>query len=393
MTIRLSLLTLLITLFSAGGVLSQGLSIRGRVTEATKGEGVGFATVFLSNSSKVTMTDEKGNYVLPNVSSGQYELIVKVVGYKTSSQTVFLADKSLTADVVIQEDNVQLKAVEVKPDADFWSNYQAFKKDFLGTTPNAAQCRIVNPEVLRITFDRDSNKLTAESVDFLIIENKALGYRVRFLLGEFETDYRNRFTYYQGRTVFEPMKGGQAAQRRWQKKRMEAYLGSAMHFYRSLREGNPQGNGFDVYRLQRIPNPDRAPENVIREKLRQFSLAKSPMLTDSLAYWRKERAKPKELSVRGGSPLNATSLVRRTDVKTMWALAFEDYLYVLYRGDLGSDISRLAAADRVSVLSLTAPYILFDLNGIVVNSRSVTYEGAWTERVANMLPFDFQPNN
>jgi hypothetical protein len=79
-------------------------------------------------------------------------------------------DKSL-GEVVIKSSS------EVK---DGWDKYgKFFLENFIGSTPNAARCTLMNPEVLKFYLLKKSNKLRVLATDPLQIENKALGYNMR----------------------------------------------------------------------------------------------------------------------------------------------------------------------------------------------------------------------
>ena len=59
-----------------------------------------------------------------------------------------------------------------------------FEKAFLGTSENARACTLLNPEYLSFTSEK-RGQLEASASAPLIIENRALGYRIEYLLDAF----------------------------------------------------------------------------------------------------------------------------------------------------------------------------------------------------------------
>src|SRR5207244_4162040 len=84
---------------------------------------------------------------------------------------------------------------------------------------------------------------------FLIIENNNLGYKVKYLLDNFQFNEVQHITYYGGDCIFEAMQGTPAQQAAWAKNRKLAYEGSLMHYLRSLYAGTSRKEGFLVYDL------------------------------------------------------------------------------------------------------------------------------------------------
>ncbi len=77
---------------------------------------------------------------------------------------------------------------------------------------------------------------------------------------------------------------------------------------------------------------------------------------------------------------------------------YTNYLYVVYTKktddtpdkDFYRDLNQSNYA--VSIITMTAPYVEFDMNGIVVDNAPI-YEGAWSRnRLSDMLPVDYVPD-
>ncbi|WP_293307458.1 carboxypeptidase-like regulatory domain-containing protein, partial [Pedobacter sp. UBA5917] len=176
-----SLLLLLCLLF-IGRISSaqQSYMLSGTVKDK-RGEALPGAGVYVSGYKIATVTDNDGKYSLP-LKPGNYDILVQLIGYKALNKNVVVSDKAVKLDLVLEESITQLAEVTIKPDPNREHYIAMFKDYFIGTTPNAAQCKLINPNVLIIDYDKETAKLTVKTTQFLIVENKALGYRIKYLL-------------------------------------------------------------------------------------------------------------------------------------------------------------------------------------------------------------------
>ncbi|WP_342646309.1 carboxypeptidase-like regulatory domain-containing protein [Mucilaginibacter sp. CSA2-8R] len=379
-------------------------TVTGKVINLYDKKPIEKASVFLSNTTVGSATSDDGSYTLANVKSGQYELIVSAVGYETFTKTIVVNQQLNIPYIELTPKTISLNAVVVKPDPDWQQNYNIFKQELLGSTDYAEQCKILNPDVLNIDFDKKSNTLTATSNDYLEIENKALGYKLKYRLTDFIRNFASGSLYYQGDTFFIPLEGSKSQQKRWNKNRLNAYLGSSQHYLRSALGNQLSEDGFKTMQLIRKPNPQRPPDSLVKAKLRQFGRmimsGKQFVIqnNDSLRYWQEKNKLPKMVEYLVTKPLRADSLIKRTDLKGIYALGYKDILYVIYtkkRGNTGYVTTSLKAPDYpTSLMNFTEPYAFFDANGIIANPTSVVFEGNWsTDRIAKLLPYDYDPNS
>jgi hypothetical protein len=345
------------------------ITITGKLTNATDKRSVADASVFLSNATVGNKSATDGTFILRHVKPGQYELVVTVLGFETYRQMVMAAgDNLILPDIQLTPKTNQLKEVVIKPDPDWEWKYDVFKREFLGSSELAKECKILNPEMVDLEYDKATRTLTGSSYDFLEVENKALGYKVKYLLSKFTKNNKSGLLYFEGSTLFEDMKGTPKQHRRWLKNRRIAYEGSSMHFLRAVVGDNVEGNGFKILRLIRKPNPGY---NGFNDKYFQ-TLVNVPLKT-----------------------IEYTSI---TDVKGMFALKFTDCLYLMYtkKRDNSPDnkvIQSLTMPNYLTtILSFEEPYTLFDSNGVIQNPASINFEGNWGKsRVAEMLPVDYSP--
>lgn len=381
-------------------MLAQSITISGKITSKESGRPVAGASVFLSNSSFGTTSSTDGNFTLNRLRPGQYTLVVTAVGYGEYNKTIMVSADVPAMNILLEPKAIVLREVIISGTsrADWNRNYEMFKKDFIGVDDNAKQCVVINPKVLDFTYRKSKQTLTASSDEFLIVENKAMGYRVKFLLNAFSSDKIEARISYQGSRLFEELPGSAAQKKKWQATRDRAYYGSAMHFFRSLYQNKLNDEGFEMRRLSRMRDPMRPPEAYIQAKMARFN---NTAMRDSAIYWYTLYNSPKYIGQRlANVPWLPLEVLRNTEQPGLYAITFPEYLYIIYKKREETqefkDIYRPLDMPNyeVSVLTLfnNPPHALFDSNGIVVG-ESPLFEGAWSKpRLSELLPVDYVPS-
>jgi hypothetical protein len=240
-------------------------TITGIVIDSTTRDPLPGASVYCQNTTLGTITNKQGEFSL-ELKSGGYELIISYTGYQTNTIRISNAatdkleipmskeDKSL-GEVIIRSSN------EV-PDG--WKKYGHFFTDnFIGTTPNAAQCKLENPDVLKFYLLKKSNKLRVLASEPLQITNYALGYTLRYQLDSFVYYYQTNLSLYRGFCLYKEIDSTDAMKKKWAAARQAAYEGSRLHFLRSYYDSSLQEDGFaidlldenDDTKFNRVTNP------------------------------------------------------------------------------------------------------------------------------------------
>lgn len=93
---------------------STEFTIKGKITDSKTNQPLPYATVILSSpqTKKEISTDIDGNYLLKSI-SGNYQLKVKFMSYKTFTINDFQLNKDLVKDIVLEENINQLNEVNV----------------------------------------------------------------------------------------------------------------------------------------------------------------------------------------------------------------------------------------------------------------------------------------
>lgn len=337
-------------------VFSQSLfSINGTVKNK-KGEPIEAATVFLSGSSQATRTNEAGKFTFTGLSSGSYEVVIRMLGYSSLKENALINSQSINKMMVLSQKNIQLKEVQIGKSSKRDDYLKTFFDTFIGVTKNAAFCTIVNPEV--IEFSTNGRMLKAYSDEFIIVRNKSLGYKISFLLRDFIYDSSSAITIYDGECIFEKLNGTLSQEKKWEKNRLQAYNGSFMHFLRSLYVGNSAGEGFLTYIVDHTKKT----------------------ATDSLIDVKQY------ISKANGDFRN---------------FSFDPQLKVVYAGKLAVKGVPIQDFDPFKRSALPTSYVklfvyeaVIDKKGSYVDYKSFRLEGLWgVFRLGDQLPFEYMPSD
>lgn len=379
--------------------LAQNTTITGKVVNANGKNPVTRASVFLSNATYGSVTADDGSFTLGGVKPGQYELVVTTVGYEDYSQTIQVGGAPLKLNIELTQKVLMLREVVISSAADWKKNYEQFRRDFIGTTENSKLCKVLNPHILNLIYHRNKQQLEASGDEFLVVENRALGYRTKFLLKNFVSDAIEHTIQYAGKALFEELPGSVEQKKIWKLKREQAYYGSAQHFYRSLYKDKLKEEGFEAHDFTRFINHERPDEALLAQKIKRFRDITPNR--DSLMNWYKLSNLTKwnrENLVR--IPYQSFEILRKTPQQGIYAVVFPHFLYVVYTKKEETtefkDVYRPLDMGNfeTSIITLYNNYILFDMNGIVISNPSPLYEGTWSKaKLADLLPVDYEPGD
>lgn len=350
------------------------LSISGTVVDE-KEKIVKGATVFISGTQQITATDDKGEFVFYGLRAGSYQVVVKLMGYAPFAQNIMIRQKVNDIKVSLKVNPFVLKEVVIGKDRDRSNKYDLFKDNFLGTTKNGRRCKILNPEILTLKYNRKKNLLEATSDDFLIIENNELGYRIKYLLKAFEYHYNTTITNYDGETSFEDMSGPDGLKREWKKNRLKTYKGSLMHFLRALYISK---------------------DNALRE-----GFLTNTVFEETAKPWERLSARMNRVLV-DPREVGFDTLVTVIDTSFI-SLKFHGGLFTVYYPKVVAKIKSVVTGGNegkvwksfindASILRLTLKEAVIDSRGSFTNYHAFLIRGSWGEkRVGDQLPFEYQP--
>ncbi len=366
------------------------------------------AGVYVSGSRFATSTNDDGNYSL-SLLPGSYEIGVKMIGFKTKIVKVVIDNQSQKLDFKLSEEITNLAAVTIRSGPANPKYINLFTELFIGATANAKLCKILNPEIIVFDYDKVRSKLSATTTDFLIIENDALGYKIKFIVDSFIYDEEKKTVSYKGSSYFEELVGTPNQQKKWNFSRLEAYKGSSRHFFSSLYKGKLKEEGFIVSKIIHKPNADRPADSIIKSNIKRLLLNKQTEAGlveiakgDSLNYWMKQKNKPAYFKELIAQQILVDTLVHHSK-NQLKMMKTRDQLYVAYT-KVSEDVLYTETLDpifrkvlklpksQVSMFSLIKNEAFFNSSGVLADPQSVYFSGYWGwKNVADLLPSDYLP--
>ena len=235
--------------------VSAQFTVTGIVVDSATREPLGAASVFCQNTTLGTVTNKQGEFSL-QLKSGGYDLIFTYTGYQT--QTIRITGDVSRFEIVMIKEDKSLGEVVIKSSnevKDGWEKYGSFfLENFIGATPNAAQCKLENPEVLKFYFLKKSNKLRVLATEPILISNKALGYNLRYQLDSFIYYYNTDINSYRGYCLYSEMEGSDSLKKIWTANRTKTYNGSRLQFMRSYYDSTLAEDGWIISMLDESSN-------------------------------------------------------------------------------------------------------------------------------------------
>jgi len=378
--------------------VSAQFTISGRIINQSDTKPVADASVFLAGGTIGSKTDAGGSYKLHGVKPGKYQLVVSMIGFDAYSQAIQVTGRDITLpDIEISPKSISLQEVQVKFDAHREQNLQLFEDEFLGKSDIAKQCKLLNPEILDLSYDNDTGTLTASADGFLVIENRTLGYNIKYLLKSFvlnNKDPNAEEIHYEGSLFFTEEDGTPDQKQEWNKKREEVYQNSSLHFLRSALKNNLDGEGFRVYQVAIYPNQQRPPDSLIIAKINFFKNSRR----DSLSYWTKKYKLPKTKPTLVRYPLTGNDIIEPSGKPGEYVLECgNDPLYIAYNKN--RHFYKQNDVDHLDITNTEATIIYFntqaafvDENGGIVNPNSLSFDGVWARnRISEQLPLNYEP--
>ncbi|HTE27638.1 carboxypeptidase-like regulatory domain-containing protein [Flavitalea sp.] len=241
----------------AGFLQAQNFPILGKVVDSASGQPLSKASVFCQNTTFGTITNNDGLFYM-NLPNGGYDLVISYTGYDKKLLRISNAQqlKDTLLFVLAPQDNSMTEVAVVASNEvqDGWNKYgKFFSENFIGTTPNAEQCTIQNPEALRFFYTKKRNRLKVTAKEDITVVNNALGYRIRYQLDSFSYDYNTKISQYTGYPLFEEMDTTEDVKKIWVSNRAKTYLGSRLHFMRAMYDSIVTDEGFTVEKMNSDP--------------------------------------------------------------------------------------------------------------------------------------------
>lgn len=326
------------------GTTANSQVIKGTIFDAETKQSIPYAAVYIDGTLVGTTADEDGAFELGITTLASKPLTIRAMGYETRVLKSIQTDEFFKIYLIprlfeIEEVKVQTKNLVKKRKA----YLKLFKREFLGTSRNQKQCKILNEEDITFNYGSDNRIVKAFARNPLRIYNGALGYEITYFLDKFEYEKNNGTLSFKGDIVFnEDLSIKQSADKSYTARREHAYLGSCMHFFRELWDDNLEMSGFRVVRI-----------------------------TSDISTFAKPSNEESEVIVK------YEDIVFDQDANRKYITAFEGQLTIYYES---RDESRIV---------FLKPAVSFGKNGFF-DPTGIRWYGYMAElRVADMLPYEY----
>lgn len=338
--------------------IAQGV-ISGTVVDADTKLPLEGASVFAQNTTQGAVTKGDGSFRLP-LSKGGYELVVSYTGYGSERRNIEAnGDQEITIELKKVDNSlseVVIMASNEVPDG--WEKYGPFfLEHFIGSTPLADSCVLLNPEVLKFHYYKRSDKIKVLATEPLLIANKSLGYNLRYALDSFVYFNKTKLNSYKGNCLYQPMEGDAAQQAAWKEAREKVYYGSRLHFLRSYYDSTLKQEGFtvdmlsstDFKKFNRLSNPYDSAYYLVDDSTQDVEL-----------YF------PKKVSITYNKQRPEKEYLKQMSLPA----------------DVQVQISYVDLLDAILILQ----------NGYFLDQRSWINQGYWSwKNLADQLPYDYEP--
>lgn len=369
-------------------------SVSGTVVDAKTKKPLAGAFVFINQTSHFSVTDSAGKFALDQLENGYFDLVVsknkyELLAYRFAAKT---AATAIRFEIITKE-----VTIPGLPDSIIIAQQQSkwlpvFRAYFMGHSQNAAQCEIINPEVLRFHFIDSLQLLKITATAPLMVSNEALGYMMNFVMNECIIEQNgevesNLFLWYKLLTSKAPL-----ILKKWSYNRSRVYDGSLLHFMRSLYADTLAAAGFDVRMITRVfegePGYNLAKkERKNRKGQQQYRLANNDIVV-------KKFVDVTDLHPTPSSEFRAVDTTNRyvlltVDNKIVQVKYKKINTALVYSTDNNPYMD--TELNYVSYLVFSGKKkILVERNGSFYEPEDITFDGAWHWLgLANKLPDDY----
>ncbi|WP_378172466.1 carboxypeptidase-like regulatory domain-containing protein [Aquimarina sp. SS2-1] len=243
-------------------IFSQYLSLycqqelRGIVLDAVTKKPLEAVAVYLNGTTKGVITNNNGRFYLETNSASNEPLIISYLGYenKTIEQSR-IQDKNNIV-VYLKEQLEPLDPVYLSNDS--WSRQKKlayFKRYFIGSGNIQNTCKILNEKDIKLFYKLSENKLYPSAYVPIRIKNDFLAYDISYDLISFEILFKEgnnespevKSVFFMGSSFYTDKIETKPDPEHYLVRRDEAYLGSFLHFMRSIATKKLRKNKFKLF--------------------------------------------------------------------------------------------------------------------------------------------------
>ncbi|MXN91952.1 hypothetical protein GR160_12025 [Flavobacterium sp. Sd200] len=346
--------------------IALGQTLQGFVYDEEENKPLEGAFVYVDGTTFSASTNAKGYFKIVTPQQFNAPLVISFIGFETLRiEEPYSYNKPFKA--VLRTDAIALKEVVINKGGPFSRRQmlKVFREQFLGTTRAGSSCKIENEDDINLYFDLKTNSLRAQAYKPIRIINKRLEYKINFDLADFEVNYsaktldafNMRRSFFAGTTFFTDISKNHSAD----KKRKEVYLGSAVHFMKTIAKGDWQEQKYGLYADRWPADPNR-----------YFSV------TDSLSF--------KKVTLIDIPP-GAKKIREEIAANSQYSIKVKEK-----KGGKFSDVKFDVLYDKQlqSGLMFNNGYFYIDANGLFFPLSEITFVGYMGDlKAGDLLPADY----
>jgi len=250
----------LIIILLSSQVISYSQILKGTIKDVNTGEVINYASIYINGTFVGTNSDKSGNFELDISRYPAMPLTISALGYYSLNTSNLEPYKKL--EIYLTPKLFELSEVVInakKSSRERINNMGYFKREFLGITMNASNCTIKNEDDITFSHDSSGDTLITISLNPILINNNALGYNLVYYLDIFKYSKKSGYILITGNCIFnEDLSTDKSLQEKYDRRRRSAYLGSRMHFIKSLWANTLAFEGFVVKDINyKVLSPDK----------------------------------------------------------------------------------------------------------------------------------------
>ena len=360
-----------ILLLSIGFPAYTQTDITGRVVDEKDNSALANVSVYFNNTTIGTHTSQDGNFHFEGVRMLNTEMVISCPGYEV---LLFkpTANQLEGKRIIFKLHTKVIAANKIELTGEDREKYLGlFHQFFLGVTEEAAGCKIANESTAYFTQGENKTSLRITADTPLVIINEMLGYKIHFDLEECWFDHLTGQNYYLGYARYEELGNN----KKWTRNRKNCYYGSTLHFYRSLVAHQLYQQGFGTFMIKTANDSAAVKLEIGGVVVPLDSIVSEPVSASDILFIDSNN----NLSIRAAGQL----LVQYN--KNPFAKSF-----LIQHGLMLDDGVRGVE----SYIRFKESSIGINYSGVLDDYSNAEYSGYWIyEKVANTLPYNYQPDN
>lgn len=246
---------------------ANAYNLKGIVVNAATNKPLSGVYIYINQSEKLAITQADGTFELQNVTAPEADIIATQKGFETLQYHVqYQKNPSLL--------KFEMQPIENKRWLNWVGNntekgkewFQLFQNFYMGHSVNAAQCEMLNANVLHFNWDDSTQILNVATDGPLLVSNEALGYLLIMNFESFKMN-KNGDLLYDVSMGFKPLHSSNPSiLYKWKNNRIQNFATSQVSFWYSLYADSLKQNGFTVQFIQRIFEGEPGYVNAIANK-------------------------------------------------------------------------------------------------------------------------------